>query len=347
MNGSGSFPTATELPLVSVVIPVYNVCNYLSQCLGSVIGQTYRNMEIIIIDDGSTDGSSGICDEFASRDPRIRVIHTENRGVAAARNLGIDSVRGSYVSFVDSDDWIEPDTVDTLVKTALEYKADIVAAGMRTEYIGMTVGANKKDDLIRIYRGEDILPAFASTIIGNLITNKLHLADCFKGIRFPEGHIYEDVAVTWRETDNLAKNNGTVVVLPDKFFHIRMRKGSISHTKSFGNIVDCWNAYYEKYKNMPSLQEQFIPHCFMAIGRMWGSYRDFTKEEKQKSAETIREMKSFSKENRQRVMKGNFSRMNKFICLYSQKSGPVVMLLCNWGVKLRSAFSKTNKKMYD
>lgn len=107
-----------EAPLVSVVIPVYNVRRYLQQCLESAIAQTYRNLEIIIIDDGSTDGSGSICDQYAERDGRIHVIHSTNRGLASARNLGLENAQGQLISFLDSDDWIEPHAVETLVRTA-------------------------------------------------------------------------------------------------------------------------------------------------------------------------------------------------------------------------------------
>ena len=126
-------------PLVSVIIPVYNVSRYLPKCLDSVISQTWRNLEIIVIDDGSTDGSGSICDQYAKRDDRIKVIHSPNRGLSSARNLGLDNLRGQFISFIDSDDWIEPDAVETLVKAALLTGSYIVTAGFCHEYVGKTV----------------------------------------------------------------------------------------------------------------------------------------------------------------------------------------------------------------
>ena len=102
----------TNERLVSVIIPVYNVSRYLPQCFDSVTSQTYRNLEIIVIDDGSTDDSGIICDQYAEKDDRIHVIHTDNRGLASARNLGLENVSGEYISFIDSDDWIEPHAID-------------------------------------------------------------------------------------------------------------------------------------------------------------------------------------------------------------------------------------------
>ena len=106
-------------PLVSVIIPVYNVSRYLPQCLDSVTSQTYQNLEIVIVDDGSTDGSGSICAHYAERDDRILLIRSENKGLASARNLGLGSICGEYISFIDSDDWVEPHMIEKLLEAAL------------------------------------------------------------------------------------------------------------------------------------------------------------------------------------------------------------------------------------
>ena len=138
MNGNTVKPLEgfiTNELLVSVIIPVYNVSRYLPQCFESVISQTYRNLEIIVIDDGSTDDSGSICDQYAEKDDRIHVIHTDNRGLASARNLGLENVSGKYILFIDSDDWIEPQTIETFIGAALKTEADIVIARYCSEYM--------------------------------------------------------------------------------------------------------------------------------------------------------------------------------------------------------------------
>ena len=105
--------------LVSVIVPVYNVEAYLGRCVDSILAQTYRNLEVILVDDGTKDNCDRICDDYAAGDPRIRVIHKENGGLSSARNAGIDIARGDFLEFVDSDDWIEPDAVESLLQTAL------------------------------------------------------------------------------------------------------------------------------------------------------------------------------------------------------------------------------------
>ena len=119
--------------MISVIVPVYNVKPYLRKCLDSIINQSYRDLEILIIDDGSTDGSGDICDEYR-KDDRIKVFHTENRGLSAARNLGLDSASGDWIGFVDSDDWIEPDMYEVLIRKGEETGADVVECGSLFEY---------------------------------------------------------------------------------------------------------------------------------------------------------------------------------------------------------------------
>lgn len=112
--------TETESPLVSVIVPVYNVKPYLNEALDSVINQTYRNQEIILIDDGSTDGSGEICDEYATRDNRIKVIHQTNQGLSAARNAGLDIMHGSVISFLDSDDAFHPQMIEIMLHEMIQ-----------------------------------------------------------------------------------------------------------------------------------------------------------------------------------------------------------------------------------
>ena len=123
--------------MVSIIVPVYNVGAYLRKCLDSILNQTYRELEILVIDDGSTDRSGKICDEYR-KDRRVRVFHTENRGLSCARNLGLDEAKGEWIGFVDADDWIEPDMYELLIGKAVETGADIVECGWFREYSNRT-----------------------------------------------------------------------------------------------------------------------------------------------------------------------------------------------------------------
>ena len=115
--------------LISIIVPIYNVEKYIRRCIDSILNQTYNNLEIILVDDGSTDNCSQICDEYAQKDSRIRVIHKENGGVSLARNVGIELSNGMWISFVDADDWLEENFVETLYEKAKERKADVVLCG--------------------------------------------------------------------------------------------------------------------------------------------------------------------------------------------------------------------------
>lgn len=120
--------------LVSVIVPVYNVCQYLEKCIESICAQSYENLEIILVDDGSTDSSGNICEKFAIQDRRIKVFHIENQGVSVARNVALDFCHGDYISFVDSDDWLEKDFIAMALETIQEYDADIYASGFYRAY---------------------------------------------------------------------------------------------------------------------------------------------------------------------------------------------------------------------
>lgn len=337
---------AEKASLVSVVVPVCNVSGYLTQCLESVLQQSYPDIEIILIDDGSTDDSGSVCDRFAQRDDRIRVIHTENRGLASARNLGLEKSRGSYLLFVDSDDWIEPHTVATLLAFAKKHNADIVAANNCDEYVGKTIHPATREKDVRIIHGDEILPCYGNGLIRDVIWNKLYLAGCFSGVRFPDGRNFEDISTTYRIMTHLAKANGTVVVLPEYLFHYRVRKSSISHTKSYCNITDGWTAWHEKFAGMPEFQRQLLPGCFVHIGHMWMFYHGFSREEKDAASDIVSEMRRFSREHFHQVMKEAYSPKIKAICLISQSSSPLLMWLCYWTGRLLCRIRKPKGNLF-
>jgi len=116
-------------PLLSVIVPVYNVEAYVARCVESILNQTYKNLEVILVDDGATDASGAICDTFAAQDPRVRVIHKENGGLSSARNAGLETATGEYITFVDSDDWIEGDALEKLLAATLEHQVELVVGG--------------------------------------------------------------------------------------------------------------------------------------------------------------------------------------------------------------------------
>lgn len=337
----------TDEPLVSVIIPVYNVSRYLPQCLDSVISQTWINLEIIIIDDGSTDGSGRICDQYANRDDRIKVIHSPNRGLSSARNLGLENLRGQYIFFIDSDDWIEPHTIETLLRTALLTGSYIVNTGVYYEYVGKTVHSSTRTGNFHTYRGRDILSAFAEGRFKNVVWNKLYRSECFTDTRFPDSHNYEDIAIVWKIMKSMAENGKAVTALPDELVHFRVRKSSISHTCTPENLADSWKFRRVKFESLPDYQDILLADCFVPVLHMWAEFCSYSKEEKAESEKTIREMNTFSKKYFTRVMAGKYTAFTKISCLLSQSRSAPVMWISFCGGKLWRTLKTRKYKMFD
>lgn len=215
-------------PLISVIVPVYNVEAYLSRCVDSILAQTYKNLEIILVDDGSTDNCGNLCDEYAQRDPRIRVIHKTNGGLSSARNAGIDVAAGEYLGFVDSDDWISAEMYETLYSLIEKYKVSL-AFGGRFDYSSRshveTIGlCPLKEEVIS---GEEVVRRiFTWDQLDSAAWDKLYHRDLFADIRYPIGLIGEDVPTTYR----LAMKAEKAVACPLPFYHYFHREGSISMT---------------------------------------------------------------------------------------------------------------------
>ena len=305
---------------ISVIIPVYNVRDYLQPCLDSVLRQTRQAMEILLIDDGSTDGCGAVCDAYARQDGRVRVFHTENRGLAAARNLGLDHAVGEFLAFVDSDDWIEDNALETLMAAQREYDADLVAAGVCDEWVNGSK-PEKAAGPARAVQGTELLSLFASGAFHDAVWNKLYRRALFDGLRFPDGRNYEDVFLTYRIMKRLAGNGGTAVRIPDPLFHFRMRQSSISHTRSLKNNLDAWEAYLEKYREMGEYRGPVLTSCMAIIARMWAAYPGYSREEK--ARETVRAMAAFARAHFREAMTGTHSKRAKLAALLALSANPL------------------------
>ena len=197
-------------PLVSVVIPVYNVKMYLQRCLKSVINQSYRNLEIIIIDDGSNDGSEVICDKYVAKDSRIKVIHKENSGAGPARNAGLDIATGEYIGFVDADDYIDEDMYEYLVETIESSGADIAQCGIIEAYAEKEVMPRYPDYYEITDNVTGMRRLLEARVTSMYIYNKLYRASLFRSIRFHNFKIGEDrllLAEIMHEVKNICFTN--------------------------------------------------------------------------------------------------------------------------------------------
>lgn len=212
------------MELISVIVPVYKVEAYLDKCVGSIVAQTYKNLEIILVDDGSPDRSGEICDEWAKKDPRIRVIHKENGGQATARNAGMAVATGKYIAFVDSDDWIDPQMYQSLHDTMITTDSDIVSCGAKRVWLDGTPSQevlSVKQDCVLEHNA-----AMEAMIIGNGLVqipcNKLYRTYLSEGISFPTGVICEDEFWTWQMVARAKR----VAIIMDSYYNYLQRSDS-------------------------------------------------------------------------------------------------------------------------
>lgn len=180
------------MDLISVIVPVYNVKNYLKKCVDSILSQTYSVLQVILVDDGSTDGSGELCDLLAKCDKRIQVVHKSNGGLSDARNAGIEIAEGKYFSFIDSDDYIEPDMVESLYKLAKSTDCQITISNMKRFFSdGGIETFYEPVNQISVYEADERF----ETLKQPSVCNKLFLAELFNDIQFPKGKFYEDTFV--------------------------------------------------------------------------------------------------------------------------------------------------------
>lgn len=212
--------------VVSVIVPVYNVEQYLTVCINSILQQTYKNLEIILVDDGSTDKSKEICDAYKRKDNRIKVIHKENGGLSDARNCGINNATGSIISFIDSDDYISPFFYEILVNEMIEHECYVAMLCSSVPFHDgddVHLACSNKD-----YKAEYLMPKDAAErmmyqhcAIGAPF--KVCRKEILENIRFPKGYLYEDVATTYKEI-LIAPN---IVFIDGNLYAYRLRNESI------------------------------------------------------------------------------------------------------------------------
>lgn len=213
--------------MVSVLVPIYNAEKFLDCCVKSLLSQTYRDLQVVLIDDGSKDNSWTMCQDYASRDARIEVYHQDNQGVAETRNQLLSKAKGDYLLFVDSDDWIEPDMVEYLVSLAIAYDSEMV---MCDRVINDAKPSNK-DSEVKILPQEVAIEDFLhhDYFVGAL-WNKLFKRTAINGIHFRKEIWYgEDALFTWAVLQNVSK----VIVSDKQLYHFCMNDESISH-QTFG-----------------------------------------------------------------------------------------------------------------
>ena len=255
-------------PVVTVVVPVYNVEAELNRCVESLVGQTFSDLQIILVDDGSTDLSGELCDAWADRDSRICVIHKQNGGLSSARNAGIDIAEGEYLGFVDSDDFIEPDMYETLLAGMVDGEVSMVTCG-RYVHMGDTVRNEFSTPVVMRLTSAD---AMKEALLGNIIDvsawDKLYRRELFDEIRYPYGRISEDAAIILQLLDRCSD----VVHVGKCLYHYVFRTGSISKStyshKQFDVMYNCREMTAWVEKNKPDFSMDINSYCCAQMAGM-------------------------------------------------------------------------------
>lgn len=301
--------------LISVIIPVYNVDEYLAECVDSVIGQTYKNLEIILVDDGSTDRSGSICDEYRLRDARIRVIHKTNGGISSARNAGLEIAQGSYIGFVDSDDYIADDMFSQLYMNIKDNCQISVCFNNVVDGTKIFAECQLPDKITILSNEEAVKELIVDSTIKNYVCNKLYRAELFSGLRFPEGKIYEDIAINYLLFDRAEH----ISVIPKTLYYYRMRSGSVSAHKTdekkwFHNCCAMIENKRERYEYFREHKNSSLPE--MALASMIPSlYEGIRLARKYSADDKEDEFRLFLQNHRKLIRRNTFVRRKEKMLL--------------------------------
>ena len=232
-------------PLVSIIVPVFNVEKYLEECLDSILNQTYENIEVILVDDGSTDSSGKICDEYLKKDSKIKVFHKTNGGLSDARNYGVENSNGEYIIFVDSDDYLSKYTLEFSIKEIKDAAADILVFAIKREKEEKEILEYKKNIF---NREEGIIELFKGNLYRFSACGKIYKTNIVKKYKFPEGKIHEDQATTYKyflDANKIAYIDYVGYIYYKRENSILTKKYNIKRLDSFSN----WQEIVENMKN--------------------------------------------------------------------------------------------------
>jgi glycosyltransferase involved in cell wall biosynthesis len=232
--------------LVSIIVPIYDVEPYLKKCVDSIIGQTYSNLEIILVNDGSPDNCGKICDEYAAKDERIKVVHKENGGLSDARNVGTEIAKGNYISFIDSDDFVTQNYVEYLYGLIAKHSADISACGyLPIRENGIVIKSKNSLTENKVYNKENFNEMFSAMLYEentfDAAWSKLYKKTLFSSIQFPKGKLFEDVRIV----PQLLHKAEKVIFGKEKHYFYQIRQNSIVTQKFSEKNYDLINAIEE------------------------------------------------------------------------------------------------------
>lgn len=192
-------------PIISIIVPIYNVGKYLPKCIESILNQTFKNFELILVNDGSTDNSGVVCDDYAKKDTRIKIIHKSNGGVSSARNAGLYVAKGEYIGFVDPDDYIDKNMYEKLYRLCIDNNSDIAICRFNREINGKIQNKESTEEIIELNNMEAMNELFKGNLYRFSLCNKLFSKKCFNDVLFPEERIHEDLSTTYKLFANSKK----------------------------------------------------------------------------------------------------------------------------------------------
>lgn len=289
-------------PKISVVVPVYKVEAYIHQCVNSILRQTYRNLEVWLVDDGSPDNCPAICDDYACKDDRVRVIHKPNSGLSGARNAAMDQLTGDVIAFVDSDDWLELDAFEQLVGFMQEQDLDAVFMAANKVQDGRV-----KEVAFQFYpdrtvcEASEVAQKSLRDEIGGQVWLRICRSHCWEGLRFPEGRLYEDIPISFRP---FLKASRRIGFLSAPLYNYRLNDSGISLSFNPLKAYHIFLGFLEHYNYAREYSLDDVEICLMktVIPSMSVIHNSWVHEWKDKDV-SVKQVKTFLRENKKAILK--------------------------------------------
>ena len=284
--------------LISIIVPIYNVEKYVEKCINSITRQTYKNLEIILVNDGATDNSKLICETLAKKDKRIKLINKENGGLSDARNVGIDNANGKYISFIDSDDYVEENYVELLYNTMKQYDTNMSRASHKVKYekniIDKSTGkkfCDRPKQILEMLLYDDGIDTSA--------WGKLYKSKLFKDIQFPKGRLFEDSATTYKLIDKSEK----IAVYSKPVYNYIIRNNSISNEKFSEKKLDLITSTKEMTEYIKIKYPELTKACNRRLMYAYLSTLTQLAKSKVKNKKIQKELMGYICKNRSEVLK--------------------------------------------
>ena len=321
-------------PIISIIVPIYNVGKYLPRCIDSILNQTFKNFELIIVNDGSTDNSGVVCDDYTKKDTRIKIIHKSNGGVSSARNAGLYLAKGKYIGFVDPDDYIDKNMYEKLYRLCIDNNSDIAICRFNREINGNIQNKEGTEEIIKLNNVEAMNELFKGNLYRFSLCNKLFSNKCFNDVLFPEGRIHEDLSTTYRL---FANSKSSIYINYCGYIYVKRENSiltSIFNEKRLQAFIG-WDEIIEFMdKNYKELNNQVIATftywCMDNISYILKQVNDFDK--KKKYLSRIKEYTTkyyiYIKENsilsRRYKLKIRILNLNYKLFIYSRKIRSII-----------------------